>query len=177
MHKETGRLDVPLSSGNRRAVSILLWLAVSTGWLVSIFSVIEEMCLATACRDTASFTLFGFNMGWFGIAYFCLILMLLWLRNKIYILTWALAGLVFSGIGAELRLLWIQKYIIGSWCPLCVTICCALFIAAILLSIEKIIEAGPGQGRGKSLLVWMAFMVTVIATGLAIAITGVKALI
>ena len=169
MHKATGRLDVPYSAGYRRARSILLWVAISTGWLVSIFSVIEELCLATACRDTASFTIFGANMGWFGIAYFSLLLILLWLRKSVYRLDQALAAMVFAGLGAELRLLWIQKYVIGSWCPLCVTICCALFIAAMLLVVERL------QG-GKSLLGWMAFMVAMIATGLAVAIVGVKAL-
>jgi hypothetical protein len=177
MQKATGSQDVPLSAGNRSTLSILLWIAVSAGWLVSIFSVIEEMCLATACRDTAGFTIFGFNMGWFGIAYFSLILALLWLRNRVYVLVWAFAAMVFTGIGAELRLLWIQKYVIGGWCPLCVTICCSLFIAALLLLIEKIKKAGSMQGRWKNLLGWMTFVVTMIATGLVIAIIGVKALI
>lgn len=176
MHKASGRQDVPLSAGYRRSISILLWIAVSTGWLVSIFSVIEELCLATACRDTASFTIFGANMGWFGIAYFSLILLLLWLRKKVCLLSWALTAMVYSGIGAEFRLLWIQKYTIGSWCPLCVTICCALFFAAILLLIEKVQDAGSGQGKGKSLLGWLAFVMAMIATGLAIAVVGVQAL-
>jgi len=177
MQKAVGRQDVPLSAGKRSTLSILLWIAVSAGWLVSIFSVIEEMCLATACRDTAGFSLFGFNMGWFGIAYFSLILALLWLRNRAYVMAWAFSAMVFTGIGAELRLLWIQKYVIGGWCPLCVTICCTLFISALLLLIEKIKEAGSVQGRGKNLLGWMAVVVTMIAIGLAIAIVGVKALI
>ena len=176
MHKATGRLDVPYSAGYRRARSILLWVAISTGWLVSIFSVIEELCLATACRDTASFTIFGANMGWFGIAYFSLLLILLWLRKSVYRLDQVLAAMVFAGLGAELRLLWIQKYVIGSWCPLCVTICCALFIAAMLLVVERLKGTGSVHGSGKSLLGWMAFVVAMIATGLAVAIVGVKAL-
>lgn len=176
MHNASGGQDVPLGPSYRRVLVILLWSAVSTGWLVSTFSVIEEMCLASACRDTAGFTVFGFNMGWFGIAYFSLILMLLWLRNSVYRLDWVVAALVFAGIGAELHLLWIQKYIIGSWCPLCVTICCALFIAAMLLVVEKIHGAGSLKGRGKSLLGWLAFVVTMIATGLTIAIVEVREL-
>ena len=176
MHTTSGRQDVQLSAGYLRTKSILLWLAVSTGWLVSIFSVIEELCLATACRDTASFTIFGANMGWFGIAYFSLILILLWLRTSVHWLDQALAAMVFAGIGAELRLLWIQKYVIGSWCPLCVTICCALFIAAMLLVVERVRGTGSVQGRGKSLLGWMAFVVAMSAIGLAVAIVGVHAL-
>lgn len=166
----------PIEAGYRRIITVLLWLSLITGWLVSIFSVIEELCLATACSDAASFTLFGIGMGWFGIAYFSIILLVLWLRKKVCLLQWALAAMVYSGIGAELRLLWIQKYVIGGWCPLCVTICCALFVAGILLLIENVQDAGSGEGRGKRLLGRMLFMAAMAATGLAVAVAGVKAL-
>lgn len=82
MLQVSGRQGVSISMRYRRALSILLWLAVSTGLAVSIFTLIEEMCLATACSDTASFTFFGVGMGWFGIAYFSIILLLLWLRQR-----------------------------------------------------------------------------------------------
>jgi len=176
MHTASGRQDLPPGAGNRRTLSILLWLALSTGWLVSTFSVIEELCMVSACRDTVGFTIFGFNMGWFGIAYFSLILIVQWLRKKDCRLDWVFSALLFSGIGAELHLLWIQKYVIGGWCPICVTICCALFVAAILLVVEKVRGKGSLQVRGKGLLGWMAFAATMITIGLAIAIVGVRAL-
>jgi len=101
---------------------------------------------------------------------------LLWLRKKVCLFQWALAAMVFSGIGAELRLLWIQKYVIGGWCPLCVTICCALIIAGILLLIETVQGAGSGEGRGKRLLGRLVFMAAMTAIGLAVAVAGVKSL-
>jgi len=176
MQTASGRQHLSPGAGNRRTLSILLWLALSTGWLVSTFSVIQELCMVSACRDTAVFTIFGLNMGWFGIAYFSLILIVQWLRKKDCRLDWVFSALLFSGIGAELRLLWIQKYVIGGWCPLCVTICCALFIAALLLVVEKVQGVGPVQGRGKILLGWLALSLAMGAAGLAIAMAGVKAL-
>jgi len=176
MNTVTGGRDVPLGAGNRRALSVLMWISVSAAWLVSIISVIEEMCMVSACRDTASFTVFGFNMGWFGIAYFSLVLVLLWLRKSIYRLDWTLGAIVFTGIGAELRLLWIQKYIIGGWCPLCVTICCALLAAAILLVVEKVQDLVAGQIVMKVFVWCLALMVTMGAIGLAVALVGIKAL-
>lgn len=163
------RLSLPC----RRAISVLLWLAVSTGLIVAIFSVIEEMCLATACRDTAAFTFFGVSIGWFGIVYFGFILILLWRRSSMYLLDLALAAMVFAGIGTELRLLWIQKYVIGSWCPLCVTISCALLVAALLLLVERVL----GESRSSRLGWWLVFVVAMIVAGLAIAMVGVQALI
>ena len=176
MHPESGRQDLPPGAGCRRALPILLWLAVSTGWLVSIFSVIQEMCMVSACRDVAVFTVFGLNMGWFGIAYFSLVLIVLWLRNKDSRMDRLFSALLFCGIGAELRLLWIQKFVIGGWCPLCVTICCALFAAAILLVVENLQGAGSVQGRVKNLPGFLALMLAMTAAGLSIAILGVKAL-
>jgi len=167
---------VPFRVGDR-VLSIMLWLAVSAGWLVSTFSVIQEMCMVSACRDTASFTIFGFNMGWFGIAYFSLILIVQWLRKMDSRLDWVFSALLFCGIGAELRLLWIQKYVIGGWCPLCVTICCALLCAALLLLVEKVRGAGAtGQGGLQGLIGWLALVVAMSAIGLTVAVTGVKAL-
>jgi len=151
-------------------------MAVISGWLVSTFSVIQEMCMVSACRDTAGFTIFGLNMGWFGIAYFSLLLIVLWYRKKDCRLDWLLSALVFSGIGAEFRLLWIQKYIIGGWCPLCVTICCALFCAALLLTIEKVRESKAGQGVAMNLRGWLVMILFCAVAGLGIAIAGVKAL-
>lgn len=171
------RQDMQQDNRYHRALSISLWIAVFIGWAVSIFAIVEELCLATACRDTASFTFFTINIGWLGIFYFSLILILLWLRRKNRRLDLAVAALIFGGVGAEFRLLWIQKYIIGSWCPLCVTICCSLFIAALLLLIGKAqgVSAVPA-GAEKSPLGWMAFVLTMIVAGYAIALMGVQAL-
>jgi hypothetical protein len=168
------RNDVSPGTGGNRVLSILLWLSVSTGWLVSTFSVIQEMCMVSACRDTASFTLFGLNMGVFGIGYFSLLLIVLWLRRRDGRLDLLLSALVFSGIGAEFRLLWIQKFIIGGWCPLCVTICIALFAAAILLVIEKV--RGAGAEGVMKLSGWLSLIVLMSGMGLVTAIMGVKAL-
>lgn len=168
--------EVPVRNGYQRTLTALLWLSIAVCWLVSIFSVIQEMCLATACRDTIAFTFLGLNLGWLGIAYFSLLLLLLWQRARYVLLDWTVAGLVFAGIGAEFRLLWIQKYIIGGWCPLCVSICCALFCAGILLALEKKRGAQPDVANKQSFLMWLALMAVMSAAGLSVAILGVKAL-
>ncbi|MDD2737198.1 MAG: vitamin K epoxide reductase family protein [Desulfuromonadaceae bacterium] len=170
------KLEAPFRTGYGRTISILLWCAVAIGWLVSIFSVIEEMCLATACRDSAAFTVLGINMGWFGISYFTLLLILLRQRKMNIRLDWLPAAMVFAGVGAELRLLWIQKYVIGRWCPLCVSICCALFCAAVLLLLEKKQETDADVTGKKNLMRWVVLQAVMIASGLLVAVLGVKAL-
>lgn len=131
--------------------------------------------MVSACRDTVAFTFLGINLGWLGIFYFSVLLMLLWWRRKSIWLAWALLAMVFAGVGAEFRLLWIQKYIIGGWCPLCVSICCALFCAAFLLLCETRQGAEANISGKNSLLMW-GVIVVMIVSGLSIAILGVKAL-
>lgn len=176
MHNACGMQNIQRNAFHRQIVSILLWLSISTGWLVSIFSVIEELCLATACSDAAVYTFFGVGLAWVGIAYFSLILLLLWQRSRHRRLGQVLNALVVAGIGAEFRLLWIQKFIIGSWCPLCVTISCALFLAALLLAIEEMCAPEPSHGGGTRLLARLAFVLIPGATGFAFAVIGVRAL-
>ncbi len=174
MVSEREKRDCSSEKEFSRTLSVLLWLSLSAGWTVSTFSVIEEMCMVSACRDTASFTIFGLNMGWFGVAYFTTVLIVLWRRKRDHRLDWILYALVFSGIGAELRLLWIQKFVIGGWCPLCVTICCALFFAGMFLAIEM--KRSVEKTEVKSLIVRLFFAVAMSAIGLAVAVVGVKAL-
>jgi hypothetical protein len=169
-------VEAPFRTGYQRTIFVLLWVSIAIGWLVSIFSVIQELCMVAACRDTVAFTFLGINLGWLGIAYFSLLLLLLWQRTRNKWLEWAHAAMVFAGVGAEFRLLWIQKYVIGGWCPLCVSICCALFCAGILLLLEKKQQAKSAVTGNKNLLRWVSMMVIMIASGLAVARVGVKAL-
>jgi len=165
-----------VKTGFQRTITVLLWLSIVLAWLISIFSVIEEMCLATACRDTVNFTFLGINLGWLGVAYFSVLLIMLWQRTRKIFLNWVLVAMVFAGVGAELRLLWIQKYVIKGWCPLCVSICFALFCAAILLLFERNQVVESDRISNKSVFTWIIFILIMIASGLLFAILGVKSL-
>lgn len=163
-------------TGNRRLVTILLWLAVATGFAVSVASLIEELCMATACSDAASFVFFGIGMGVFGCLYFSSLLVMMFLRKRNNILVRMFEAMIFSGVGAEFRLLWIQKYIIGSWCPLCVTICCSLMLSAVFLCVEKAQDQDEGARDAKGMAGWLFFAAVMIASGFAVAFAGVQAL-
>ena len=161
----TGRL--------RKLPAAGIWLALGAGLAVALGSVIIELCLASACRETAGYTFFGMSMGMLGISYFSLALLMLGLRSRC---RWCGAGLpvlVAAGVGSELRLLWIQKFVIGSWCPLCVTICACIYAAALFLTAEQI-TLPPTEQRlsGRALLLAAA----AAAAGLAMAFQGVRLL-
>lgn len=159
-----------------RIARALTWLCLVAAWLVAVFTVIEEFCMVKACRDTAAFTIFGFNMGIFGVVFFSLLLLARYFERRYAVAEWFLVAGVSAGVGGELRLLWIQKYIIGAWCPLCVSICIALVSGALFLSIEKLMESRTG-GMARGHLTGLAAAAVVSALiGLGVAYVGVKAL-
>ena len=49
---------------------------------------------------------------------------------------WLLRFLIFALIGAEIRFLYIQGYIIGYWCPLCIAIAACIVAIAIIFVVQ-----------------------------------------
>jgi uncharacterized membrane protein len=167
---------VSIEKGPDRLLKILLWLSLSAGCVIAVLSLVEEICMVQACRDTLSFTFFGIGLGWIGVAYFGLLLTVLALRNRLNPMRLLLAALVFAGIGTEFRLLWIQKFIIGSWCPFCVSIACTLFAAALLLILESRRAAQVQVRPGKNFLAWLALMLPMTGIGLVVAYLFIRQL-
>ena len=164
-------MDSPVSpgKGSGRLLAILLWLSLVSGTIIAILSLVEEICLARACRDTLSFTLFGIGLGWVGVAYFGIVLIVLALRGRSAGIRLLLEALVFAGIGTELRLLWIQKFVIGAWCPFCVSIACTVCTAAMLLILENLRVARSQVQPVKYFIGWLALMLPMAGLGLVIA--------
>lgn len=159
-----------------RLLAILLWISLVSGCVIAVLSLIEEICLAQACKDTLSFTFFGISLGWVGVAYFGLILTVLSLRKRSSWIRLFLDALIFAGIGVEFRLLWIQKFIIGAWCPFCVSIAGMVSVAAILLIVENLRLKRSHEGPVKNFLAWLGLMLPMTAIGLAVAYLFVRQL-
>jgi len=159
-----------------RLLTILLWISLVAGCGIAIVSLIEEICLARACRDTLSFTFFGISLGWVGIVYFGTLLTVLALRRRLPVLELLLASLVFAGVGAEFRLLWIQKFIIGAWCPFCVSIAGTVFTAAVLLFLDTLRVARARVQSVKYVVGWLGVMLPMSVLGLAVAYLFIRQL-
>jgi hypothetical protein len=153
-----------------------VWLCLAVAWAVSVFTVIEEFCMVKACRDTAAFTVFGMNMGIFGIIYFSVLLTLRWNMQRSPWIERIMFAAVFAGFGAELRLLWIQKIVIGSWCPLCVTICIALVSAALAMMAGKFREMAVKESQSDFTREWVLIAVIMALVGFFVALAGVRAI-
>src|SRR5574340_688411 len=85
--------------------AVLLWLATAAGLVLSVMSALK-VCTA-ACSETAKYTIFGMDFGWFGIAFFAASAVALGLRTRYTLADRFLFLLFMAAAGAELRFVWL----------------------------------------------------------------------
>lgn len=150
---------------------MVVWLAVLSGLALSIVSLFK---ICSSCSETANYRVFGLDFGWFGIGYFALMTMAVALRKRSEWFCWFSTLLVFSAAGAEARFIWIQKYEIGQWCPICLSLATAVFFACIGTVWERFRTISVKGATMKSKLVYLVLVSLFFVTGLGAALTGVQ---
>lgn len=167
------RASFPLSCSFSAVVpNVLYFLAICAGVTLSVMSLLH-IC-SDACSEAAKFSFFGAPFGWFGTAFFSALLLTLFLKNKY---SWAdvlFALLLFAAAGAESRLIWLQKYVIGVWCPTCLGIAAAVFAAGGIMLFEKVRSLRAGGGTMRNYLKHASIMLAAFAVGLSVAVIGVN---
>lgn len=129
------------------------------------------MKICSACSETAAFSIFGMNFGWFGVVFFVVLVLLMALRRRVVWADRLLIFLLFAAAGAESRFIWLQKYDIGQWCPLCLGIAAAVFFGCCAKLYELIGTKGVDMKfRAKVILI----VFVIAAIGLAGSFFGVK---
>lgn len=112
--------------------------AVAVAIVVGIFlSFTSHLKLCTeACNGVHNYRLFGFAFETIGFVFFpCLLV--IHLLSKIYPFLRLLAGwMLCAAIGAELMFIYVQKYVIGSWCLVCLWIATVMFFAGLVYFYE-----------------------------------------
>lgn len=151
--------------------SILYWVAVLAGLGLSITS---HFKICSACSATANFSIFGMEFGWFGIAFFAVLSVASAARFRFAAVDWLVSLMVFSAAGAEARFIWLQKYVIGQWCPICLGIAAAVFCAAAAILYEKCPRSGHDGGKMKTLAKQLSVLSLAFVLGLVAAILGVS---
>ena len=155
------------------------WIALplAAAWILSAMSLLG-IC-SDGCEETHLYRLFGFPLPPFGLGYFTLCGLAFLTRNRFRI-SGALVPVLLSGaLGAEFVLVWIQKYVIGRWCLLCVGIGLSVATACVLIALERLpgvaLRIRDGERNlvmkrlaGKTALILFAFLagMGVTATGL-----------
>ncbi|MDP1836492.1 MAG: thioredoxin domain-containing protein [Chlamydiales bacterium] len=113
------------------AVGILLVLG-----LILSFMSLWHVC-STACAEGHKYRMFGLHFEAFGIAFFVASIVSYFLAFRFPRFDTLFKLLVAGALGAEIRFLYVQKYIIGSWCPLCVTIAATVAVIGLILVIQS----------------------------------------
>lgn len=152
-------------------IILLYWLSVIAGIGLSITS---QLKICSACSETANFTIFGQEFGWFGIAFFVVLMAVSAVRKRFAAADLLVLLMVFSATGAETRFIWLQKFEIGQWCPICLWIAAAVFTAAAVLYYEKYSYFKKRGGEMKTFLKQISVMSMAFILGLTLAILGVN---
>ncbi len=106
-------------------------LSLTIALILSAFS-FAEYCM-DGCRESLAYQFFFIPLPLLGLVTFGTAIVLLLMRK-----IWWLQALLASCIGAELLLIYIQGTEIGHWCPLCLGVAAALFVAfAMTFTLER----------------------------------------
>jgi len=114
------------------------WIAVpfAAAWILSAMSWLG-IC-SDGCEETHLYRMFGFPLSPFGVGYFTLCGLAFLTRNRFRFSGFLIPVLLSGALGSEFVLLWIQKYVIGRWCPLCVGIALSVATACVLIALERL---------------------------------------
>ncbi len=111
------------------------WLAgipIVVGFILSILSWVE-VCVEH-CSANEDYRLFGLPFAVAGLLFFSALFLIHSLSFRYPSLKRGVAWLLAAALGAELMFVWIQKYEVGSWCPICLTIAATIALAGGILS-------------------------------------------
>lgn len=122
----------PTSEKFSRWTFWLVGIALFSGFILSILSWLE-VCVEH-CAANQDYLLFGLPFAIIGIAFFALLLILHSVSNCFSLISQWVEWMIAGALGAELMFLAVQKFQIGHWCPVCLSIAASVSFAAILLS-------------------------------------------
>ncbi len=140
---------------------------LAVGLVLSVLSAFH-VC-SSACAEGHKYRILGFAFETLGIAFFVFTIAAYLLGQRWPLFTTIAALSVAGAIGAETYFLYVQKYIIGKWCPLCVTIACTVGIIGVLCLIQYLLSgdrATTDQERRTHMLQKILGGMTSIAIGL-----------
>jgi len=117
--------------------SFAVYALIVVGICLSVASLLG-IC-SDACNEAHTYRLYGLNFGWVGIASFVALAMFRFCRANRFVRP-AFAFTLASACGAEAWFLYIQKTVIGVWCPLCVLIAIVVFLLAGVTVVESLMD-------------------------------------
>jgi hypothetical protein len=168
---ETRKLSFSLHRRGLNLPAVVIYLAVCAGLALSVMSAMN-IC-TEACHEAAKYKIFVLDLGWFGILFFSALLFAFIFRKRLPLGEVICSLLIFSAAGAEAHFIWLQKYVIGRWCPLCLGIAAAVYCAVFMLLFVEISALRADGAIMKPLIRQMLVLIATFAVGLGMAVIGV----
>lgn len=116
----------------------LIGLFLFSGLVLTIVSW-TKLC-SSACSASHNWCIFGCSFEYFGLAFFVPIFILHWMSKNRPVLAYVTGLGIAGAIGAEIKFILLQKYQIGTWCPICLSIAACVMLAGVCVAIKYIIE-------------------------------------
>ncbi len=151
--------------------SVIYLLGAIAGLVLSAMSALN-IC-TSACSEASLFTIFGFNFGWFGVLFFSVLIGMLSLRKRLAWIDKIVIILICAAAGAELQFIWVQKFVIGKWCPLCLTIAAVIYLMTIAVVLREWRKLLSRRTRMKDRIKLIVTVLLALILGLSGAIVGV----
>lgn len=156
---------------------MLVGILLVLGFIFSVMSAFH-IC-STACAEGHKYRIYGFHFETFGIAFFIFAI-----ANYLLSFRWPelmkLVKLSVAGaLGAELYFLYVQKFIIGQWCPLCITIASTVALIGLIFFIQYITSfkgTSDNEPRSNSMMTNIVSALASLSMGLvgfAVALLGI----
>lgn len=131
------KLDSYLHWNNRlKSIHISNWLFfLSTVFIIAgfVLSIVSWMRLCSStCVEGHNYRIYGFTFETVGFVFFPVLSLLHLLSRKMIALSTITGWLISAALGSEIMFIYVQKYKIGSWCPVCLSIAATLAVAGLI---------------------------------------------
>src|SRR3990172_6966972 len=155
------------------------WIALplAAAWVLSAMSLLG-IC-SDGCGGTHLYRLFVFPLPPFGLGFFTLCGLAFLTRNRYRFSGFMIPVLLSGALGSEFVFVWIQKYVIGRWCLMCIGIALSVVTACVLIALQRLsgvaIRIRGGERNlvmkrlaGKTALILFAFLAGMGVTALGL---------
>ncbi len=151
--------------------------AFLAGLVLSLMSH-ANLCATSACTETHKYLLFGLPFTMVGIVFFPAAWASFEFGRNLKLFSILFAMMIAGASGAEVAFLWIQKYVIREWCPLCLGIAATVYILAFLAFYgwTKNIFSSSKDRRGLIMIILkkISLIALVVVAGFLLAFKGAQ---
>lgn len=159
----------------RQIFAILPYVLIVAGMILSVASM-AGIC-TSACSEAHKYRFYDIDFGWAGICTFGLLAVLRYFRHNRFLqigYIWVLA----CACGGEAWFIFVQKAVIKSWCPTCVSIAAVVGLLAMVVLLEYFSEQTIKEINMRKFIpaLIMKSLLIVVGTvfGFAVAFLGVE---